>query len=72
MRGRASVVLVVDPTACDAHGVCGELFPERILMDRWGFPIVDPTPLPPPLLDAARRAVRSCPRLALHLHERRQ
>ena len=36
----------VDPIACDGHGVCAELFPERIRLDDWGYPILDPTPIP--------------------------
>ncbi len=27
---RSSIELIIDPTACDGHGVCAELFPERI------------------------------------------
>ena len=34
--------LVVDPIRCDGRGICAELFPERIALDDWGFPIVDP------------------------------
>lgn len=63
------VTLVVDPTECDGHGVCAELIPERIKMDHWGFPIIDNEDIPPALADHARRAVASCPRLALHLVE---
>ena len=57
----------VDPIACDGHGFCAELFPERIAMDDWGYPIVDPAPVPAPLLGHARRAVASCPKQALRL-----
>ena len=32
--------LVLDPTACDGHGVCAELLPEGIALDDWGFPII--------------------------------
>jgi ferredoxin len=63
-------VLVVDPIACDGHGVCAELFPERISLDPWGFPIIEPGPVPLDVLDHADRAVTSCPRLALTLVER--
>lgn len=59
--------LVVDPVACDGTGVCAELFPEMISLDPWGFPIVVRGEVPPALIDHARRAVTSCPRLALHL-----
>jgi ferredoxin len=66
------VTLVVDPTLCDGHGVCAELFPERVTIDGWGYPIIDDEEIPLVLSDHARRVVAACPRLALHLVERRQ
>jgi ferredoxin len=63
--------LVVDPIACDGHGVCAELLPERIRLDPWGFPIIESGAVPAQLLDHAQRAAVSCPRLALHLVEER-
>ena len=66
------VNLVVDPILCDGHGVCAELFPERVVMDHWGYPIIDNEEIPTGLTEHARRAVAACPRLALHLVERRQ
>jgi ferredoxin len=65
-----SLTLVVDPIACDGRGVCAELFPERITLDRWGYPIIDREPIPRSLEEHARRAVFLCPLLALHLVER--
>ncbi len=59
--------LVVDPIACDGAGVCAELLPELIALDPWGFPIIQDDDVPPGLVDLARRAVTSCPRLALTL-----
>jgi ferredoxin len=59
--------LRVDPIACSGRGLCAELVPERIALDEWGFPIVDPTPLPLGLEAHARRAVAACPTLALLL-----
>jgi ferredoxin len=59
--------LRVNPIACEAHGLCAELFPERITLDEWGYPIVDPTPLTPSLEKHAKRAVAACPTLALLL-----
>ncbi len=35
----------VNPIACEAHGMCAELLPERISLDDWGYPIVDSEPL---------------------------
>jgi ferredoxin len=46
----------VNPIACEAHGMCAELLPERITLDEWGYPIVDEQPLPPALADRAPRA----------------
>jgi ferredoxin len=57
--------LEVDPIACDGHGLCAQLLPERIALDDWGYPIVDPTPIGPGLDAHARRAVQACPVLAL-------
>jgi ferredoxin len=59
--------LNVDPIACDGHGLCAQLLPERVALDDWGFPIVDPTPLGRDLAPHARRAVSACPVLALTL-----
>ncbi len=59
----------IDPIACEGHGLCAELLPERISLDEWGFPIVDPEPLPRRLEKHAKRAVAACPRLALVLQE---
>jgi ferredoxin len=60
-------VVRVNPIACEGHGLCAELFPERIELDEWGYPIVDPTPIPRSLAGQARRAVAACPTLALLL-----
>lgn len=58
--------LVVDPIACDGHGLCAELLPERITLDDWGYPIVDRS-IPPALHEHAVRAVKACPAVALRL-----
>jgi ferredoxin len=63
------VRLVVNPIECEAHGVCAELFPERVHLDDWGYPIIDPEPIPHALMKHARRAVTNCPKLALLLSE---
>jgi len=59
--------LRLNPILCDGNGRCAELLPEAIQLDDWGYPIVDPEPIPRHLRGAARRAVRSCPMLALLL-----
>jgi ferredoxin len=62
--------LRLDPIACDGHGLCAELLPERIRLDDWGYPIIDQRPLPPGLEPHARQAINDCPKLALHLSQR--
>jgi ferredoxin len=57
----------LDIIACDGRGVCADLLPERIELDDWGYPIVDPTPMGGIVLEHARRAVAACPVLALRL-----
>lgn len=64
--------LRVNPIACKAHGLCAELFPERISLDDWGYPIVDSTPIPAALQVHARRAVAECPAVALLLERARK
>jgi ferredoxin len=59
--------LRVNPIACSGHGVCAELVPELIELDEWGYPIVDPHPVPAELDLEVRRAVTACPALALRL-----
>ena len=66
-----SEILRVNPIACTAHGMCAELLPEVIGLDPWGFPIVASGELDEELLSLARRAVASCPTLALALEKRR-
>ncbi len=58
--------LVLDPIACVGHGLCAELLPERIVLDDWGYPMVDPS-VPSALHGHAVRAVKACPALALKL-----
>ncbi|HTT90785.1 MAG TPA: ferredoxin [Acidimicrobiales bacterium] len=64
-----STHLTLDPIACDGHGICAELLPEHITLDDWGFPMINPTAIPEHLLADARRAVKHCPALALHLRQ---
>lgn len=60
-----AVALSVDMIRCDGHGMCAWLFPERIWLDRWGYPVVDPTAVEGEERTRALRAVRACPRRAL-------
>ncbi len=57
--------VVVNPIACEAHGMCAELLPERIALDDWGYPIVDGRPLSAEMIEHARRAAEACPTFAL-------
>jgi ferredoxin len=59
----------VNPIACDGSGLCAELLPERVTLDDWGYPIVDPTPLTAEIEQHAERAVVACPMLAFLLRE---
>lgn len=60
-------VLHVNPIACAGRGLCAEVAPELISVDDWGFPIIQPGPVPPGLTADAEAAVRICPLLALRL-----
>jgi ferredoxin len=64
-----SARLRFDPIACKAHGLCAELLPELIRLDDWGYPIIDPRPVPKELRPYAEKAVDQCPVLALFLEE---
>jgi ferredoxin len=57
--------LRVNPIACEAHGMCAELLPERITLDEWGYPLIDGRPLEPRLVQNALRAAQACPTFAL-------
>jgi ferredoxin len=58
--------LRVNPIQCVAHRLCGELLPEAVRLDEWGYPIIE-REVTPELVDHARRAARACPTLALLL-----
>ncbi len=60
-------ILKVDIVKCDGRGVCAELLPERIRLDDWGYPIIDPAPIGGNLVAHATRAIAACPVLALRL-----
>jgi ferredoxin len=64
---KVNAVIRVNPIACEAYGYCAELLPELVTLDEWGYPVVDGSPVPPQLLELARRAARDCPRRAFLL-----
>ncbi|MEA2198476.1 MAG: ferredoxin [Solirubrobacteraceae bacterium] len=68
----AGTRLRVNWIACEAHGMCAELLPERITLDDWGYPIIDERPIGAELEAHARRAVDACPTLALLLERDRE
>jgi ferredoxin len=55
----------VNPIACEAHGMCAEMLPERITLDEWGYPLIDEQPLHGSQVVHAIRAARACPTFAL-------
>jgi ferredoxin len=59
--------VAIDRIACTGHGLCGELFPEFITLDEWGYPILRPGEIPSYLVRDARRAVAGCLVLALRM-----
>lgn len=63
--------LVLDPTRCTGHGMCAELFPEKIALDDWGYPMIDPNGVPYHLEKHAERAVKGCPVMALRFERAR-
>ena len=63
--------LRVNPVLCDGYGYCAEIVPELVALDDWGFPVVNQRPIENGELGLARRAVATCPRLALIIEELR-
>ena len=61
------MTISIDRTRCSGHGLCAELLPELIRLDDWGYPIIQPGPVPEHPAAHARRAVAACPALALRL-----
>ncbi len=61
--------LRLDPIRCDGYGICAVHLPERITLDEWGYPVIEPGPVPERLLSRARRAADACPVLALSLRQ---
>lgn len=60
--------LAIDWTLCDGHGMCMRLWPERIGVDPWGFPLFG-REVGQDELARARQVVSICPRLALRLEK---
>ena len=62
----------IDRIRCDGRGLCAELAPEWFRLDDWGYPIIEPGPVPVELEAHVRRAVAACPVLALRLVDERR
>ena len=62
-------IVTIDRIACDGFGTCALLLPERVILDVWGYPLIDPTPVQGSERQHAKRAVNACPRLALRLEK---
>lgn len=62
--------LGVDRIRCDGYGMCAEMLPELIDLDDWGYPMLASRNVPNSLLPLARKAVETCPVLALRLVNR--
>lgn len=62
-----TVHLRIDAQACDGVGMCAHLAPDLIALDRWGYPLIPTHALSGDELDQAAKAVKGCPKKALHL-----
>ncbi|MEV2274409.1 ferredoxin [Nocardiopsis sp. NPDC049922] len=62
--------LHLDWSRCDGHGLCADLLPDLVLLDRNGYPRDRDVLVPDALVGDAELAVRMCPELALRLRAR--
>ncbi|MCX6422450.1 MAG: ferredoxin [Actinobacteria bacterium] len=67
MTVMTNVMLRIDPQACDGIGMCAHLVPDLITLDRWGYPIIPTRVLDVEEVAQATKAVKGCPKKALHL-----
>lgn len=63
----STVHLRIDAQACDGVGMCAHLAPDLIALDRWGYPIIPARALDADEVEQAQKAVKGCPKKALHL-----
>jgi ferredoxin len=63
------VRVIVDPTACEANGICAGLVPEVFDLDETDELHILVGEIPDRFADGVRRAVGSCPKTALRLVE---
>jgi ferredoxin len=67
MSRRSELAFVIDRIRCDGRGLCAEMLPEVFALDDWGYPMLRTRAVPVELEALARRAVETCPVLALQL-----
>ena len=63
--------LRLDPIRCTGEGLCAALYPEKIHLDDWGYPIIDRDEITRSEMAHAKRAIAACPVLALSLVKER-
>ena len=61
--------VVANKTRCAGHARCAAVSPEVFELDENGYIGFEERPIPPELLEVARRGVRACPERALKLLE---
>jgi ferredoxin len=59
--------LHIDPTACQAYGLCQERAPRLVELDEWGYAVPAPADVPADAEHEARSAAAACPNGALRL-----
>jgi ferredoxin len=57
--------LKIDWVACNGYGVCEVAAPDLIVLDDWGYPVLQDGPVPSDLMRQANKAINDCPMLAL-------
>jgi ferredoxin len=56
--------MMIDRVACTGKGVCASVQPDAIMLDEWGYPIVDDARIDPNLIE---RTISMCPARAVYL-----
>jgi ferredoxin len=59
--------LTIDWARCDGHGLCAALLPQAITRDDWGYPVLIAERTAQVPESDLKRAVATCPALALRL-----
>jgi ferredoxin len=56
--------VAIDRVLCSGHGICAQTLPDVIVLDEWGYPVVEDDRVDP---EAGSLAVKLCPARALYL-----